>query len=354
MTEYAILLSPSTNRVYARSSIRLLCSEIEAFNDTVLGGKVQELVETAIGGVPYIAVTAEEFTENDIAYLANLSSLYALFERHGELLKPIQIMPLDKFDSDLLTIQKYSGKTNEHFTKLLLNVAAVHTATPERLLNGRLRVLDPMCGRGTTLNQAMMYGLSVSGVDVDGRDIDAYSTFITTWLKNSRIKHATGTATIRRGRDRIGRRLDISLGITKELYKIGNTLDISVVNGDTQHVGEFFKPESFDVLVADTPYGVQHESRGRQTSRSPVELLEQAIPAWTPVLRNGGTIGLSFNTYVVKRPQLAEILAANGLSVVDTGDFTHRVDQAINRDLIVARKESRPARTPETGADRTS
>jgi hypothetical protein len=354
MTEYAILLSPSTNRVYARSSIRLLCSEIRAFNDTVLGGKVHELTETSIGGVPYISIVADEFTETDVAYLANLSSLYALFERRGELLRPIGISPLDKFDSDLLTIQKYSGKTNEHFTKLLLNVAAVYAEQPDRLLNGRLRVLDPMCGRGTTLNQAMMYGLSVSGVDVDGHDIDAYSTFLKTWLKNSRLKHTTETATIRRGRDRIGKQLDISLGVTKELYKAGDTLDISVVNGDTLHVGEFFKPESFDVVLADTPYGVQHESRGRQTSRSPAELLEQAIPAWAPILREGGTIGLSFNTYVVKRPQLAEILAANGLSVVDTGDFTHRVDQAINRDLIIARKESRAGRTPETGADQTS
>lgn len=354
MTDYAILLSPSTNRVYARSSVRLLCSEIGSFNDTVLGGRIREMSETTIGGVSYISLTAEELTETDVAYLANLSSLYALFERRGELLKPIEITPLDKFDSDLLTIQKYSGKTNEHFTKLLLNVAAVHTEKPERLLNGRLRVLDPMCGRGTTLNQAMMYGLSVSGVDVDGRDIDAYSTFITTWLKNSRIKHTTETATIRRGRDRIGRRLDISLGVTKELYKAGETLDISVVNGDTLHVGEFFKPESFDVLVTDTPYGIQHESRGRQASRSPVELLERAVPVWLPVVRPGGTIGLSFNSYVIKRPQLAEILAANGLSVVDTADFTHRVDQAINRDLIIARKASPAGRTPETGAHQTS
>jgi len=338
MTEYAILLSPSTNRVYARSSIRLLWSEIGAFNDTVLGGKVREMSETSIGGVPYIVLTADEFTDTDIAYLSNLSSRYALFERIGDLLRPIEITPLDKFDSDLLTIQKYSGKTNEHFTKLLLNIAAVYTAAPERLLDGRLRVLDPMCGRGTTLNQAMMYGLSAAGVDADGRDIDAYSTFVKTWLKNSRIKHNVETATIRRGRERIGRRLDISVGVTKELYKAGKTLDISVVNGDTLDIGEFFKPESFDVVVADTPYGVQHESRGRQVSRSPVELLQRAIPAWTPIVRAGGTIGLSFNTYVVKRQQLAEILAASGLSVVDTGDFTHRVDQAINRDLIVARK----------------
>lgn len=36
--------------------------------------------------------------------------------------KPLELCRLDQFDDDLLTIQKYAGKTNEHFTKLLVNV----------------------------------------------------------------------------------------------------------------------------------------------------------------------------------------------------------------------------------------
>ncbi len=35
---------------------------------------------------------------------------------------------LDRYDDDLLTILKYPGKTNEQFTKLLLNVTLASSA----------------------------------------------------------------------------------------------------------------------------------------------------------------------------------------------------------------------------------
>jgi len=336
--EYGILVSPSANRVYAKSSIRLLQSEIGTFNDTVLTGKVREVAETVIGGVPYIRIQADELTDTDIAYLSNLSSLHALFEIRGDLLRPITIRPLDRFGSDLITIQKYPGKTNEHFTKLLLNVTAVATDSPGELLTGGLTVLDPLCGRGTTLNQAMMYGLDVSGIEIDTRDFDAYTTFLTTWLKNNRIKHKVETATIKHNNKRMGKRIEVSVGVTKEQFKAGESLRISVVNGDTLSAAEFYKPGTFDVIVTDTPYGVQHGSHQQHLARSPIELLERVIPVWAQLLRKGGAIGLSYNTYVAKREQLTGILDANEFAVRELEDFTHRVDQAINRDLLVARK----------------
>ena len=339
LVEYGILVSPSANRVYAKSSIRLLQSEIRAFNDTVLAGKVHELAETVIGGVPYISLQSDELTDTDIAYLSNVSSLHALFEIRGDLLRPITVRPLDRFGSDLITIQKYSGKTNEHFTKLLLNVTAVATDAPSELLTGGLRVLDPLCGRGTTLSQAMMYGLDASGIEIDARDFDAYSVFLTTWLKNSRIKHKVETATIKRNNKRLGKRIDVSLGVTKEAFKAGAALRISVIHGDTLNAADFFKPGTFDVIVTDTPYGVQHGSHQPKLARSPVELLERSIPIWAQLLRKGGAIGLSYNTYVAGREELTDILAANELAVFELADFTHRVDQAINRDLLVARKQ---------------
>ena len=346
MSQYRILVSPAANRVYAKASIRLLQSEIRVFNDAVLGGKVQQLGETTIGGVPYISMESGPLSAEDVAYLSNLSSFYALFEAvEGELLRPVTVAPLDKFGSDLLTTQKYPGKTNEHFTKLLFNVTAVSAASPADWLSGRMTVLDPMCGRGTTLNQGMMYGLDVTGVDIDAKDFDAYSVFLATWLKNSRLKHKIEHATIRRGNERLGRRLDVSVGVTKEAYKAGSALRVSYVNGDTRRCADFFKPGSFDVLVTDAPYGVQHGSRAQKLARSPLELLAESIPAWAVVLRSGGAVGISWNTYVARREELAELLAAHGFTVLDSAGFdgfAHRVDQAINRDLIVARKTTQP------------
>ncbi|HEU5032112.1 MAG TPA: SAM-dependent methyltransferase [Spirillospora sp.] len=351
MTSYGLLVSPSHNRVYAQAAAGLVKAELAVFGERALGGRVRDIEETSIGGVPYVTFSADGLTDTDIRLLSNLSSLYALFEIEGELLRPVELKPLDLFGSDLLTIQKYSGKTNEYFTKLLLNVTAMATDSPMDLVTGRPRLLDPMCGRGTTLNQAMMYGLDAAGMDVDGKDFDAYAAFIKTWLKNNRVKHQAEIAPVRREKAVLGRRLHVTLGASKERYKSGETMEITVVNADALGAGKFFRPGSFDLIVTDAPYGVQHGSRakgarpgqkaGPRLSRSPVELLDAAVPEWARLLRRGGAIGISWNTFVGRREELAEILTSSGLEVQDSGaylGFRHRVDQAISRDLIVARR----------------
>ncbi|TDC85379.1 SAM-dependent methyltransferase [Actinomadura sp. 7K507] len=351
MTAYGLLVSPSHNRVYAQAASGLVRAELTVFSERALGGRVHDIEETEIGGVPYVTFSADDLSEQDVRLLSNLSSLYALFQIEDELLRPVTLRPLDLFGSDLLTIQKYSGKTNEYFTKLLLNVTAMATDSPMDLITGRPRVLDPMCGRGTTLNQAMMYGLDAAGIDIDGKDFDAYAAFIKTWLKNNRVKHRAEVTSVRREKAVLGRRLHVTLGASKELYKGGETMEITVVNADSLGAGRFFRPASFDMIVTDAPYGVQHGSRpkgaqpGRkgkpQLSRSPVELLTAALPEWARLLRPGGAVGISWNAFVGRREDLAEILTSNGLRVHDSGahrDFRHRVDQAISRDLITAQK----------------
>ncbi len=341
MADYAILILPSLNRVYSGTAVTLTQRELAVFNTTVLGGRLGETTETEIGGVPYVTFTADNLTDDDLAYLANLSARYAMFERVGELLRPVGAKPLDLFASDLLTIQKYPGKTNEQFTKLLLNVTALSTDRPGDLLERKLRVLDPLCGRGTTLNQAMMYGLSVSGMDIDSKDIDAYAAFVKTWLRNNRVKHQAQTVPIRRNRAVLGRRFEVELAPTKEQYKAGELIKLAAVGGDTVHIGQFFRHRSFDAVVTDAPYGVAHGSYGKSVSRSPVELIRAAAPSWVDLLRSGGALGLSFNRHVSRRAELAEILTEAGLTVLDGPayqGFEHRVDQAILRDVLVATK----------------
>jgi hypothetical protein len=107
-------------------------------------------------------------------------------------------------------------------------------------------------------------------------------------------------------------------------------------------------------VVADLPYGVQHGSHGtgragggragdagRTLARSPLELLRVAAPVWAKALRPGGALGISWNTHVARREDAAEALAAAGLGVLDDAPyraFRHRVDQAITRDILIARK----------------
>jgi len=338
-----MLVQPSLNRVYADASVDLMRAELQVFNQQALEDSLSGISEEIIGGVPYVAFTADCLGDRDLRLLSNLSSTYALFETHHGMMRPIELHRLDRFDDDLITIQRYSGKTNEHLTKLLLNVTLMSTAHPDQILSGKCYVFDPLCGRGTTLNQALMYGLDSAGIDIDARDFDAYAHFIQTWLKDKRIKHHTEVETVRQNRQVAGRRMQIELGLTKEQYKAGEKVHVVVINADTTKTREFFKPASFDVIVTDLPYGVQHGSRTAESglSRRPMELLAAALPAWTAVLRSGGAMGLAWNTHVASRERMAALVAEHGLHVLDSGPylgFKHWVDRSITRDILVASK----------------
>jgi SAM-dependent methyltransferase len=342
MGDYALLLLPSANRVYAEAAVALSIAELAVFNGAVLDGRLHDLAATTIGAVEYLTFGAERLSERDIAYLSNASTAYALFAREGDLLRPLTLDRLDLLDDDLLTIQKYQGKTNEQFTKLLLNVTLLASDWADVLLDRELSVLDPLCGRGTTLNQALTYGYHATGIDLDGKDFEAYAAFIQTYLKRKRIKHHADVGPLRRNKRVVARRLTVTLAPTKERYKAGETLTLDVVQADTTHAEDFFRPDTFHVVVADTPYGVQHGSRtvAQGLRRDPLDLLSAAAPVWARLLRPGGALGISWNTHVARRDAAAACLTEAGLDVLDGpyAAFRHRVDQAITRDILVARR----------------
>ena len=343
MARYALLVQPSANRVYSGASAALTRAELEVFSQSVLDGRLGELAEDTIGGVAYVTFAADGLGDRDTALLANLSSAYALFGLEGGLLRPVELRPLDRFDDDLITIPKYPGKTNEQFTKLLLNVTLLSSAFARSMLDRSFAVLDPLCGRGTTLSQALMYGFDAAGIDLDRKDFDAYSAFIQTWLKRKRVKHRAEHGPLRLGGKVAGRRLRISLAAAKEDYKAGVTQHLDLVNADTTRALEFFRPDTFDLVVADAPYGVQHGSQRPRAGleRSPLGLLADAAPVWARLLRRGGACGIAWNTMVARREAAAAVLAGAGLDPVDSGPylaFRHRVDQAIVRDILIAVK----------------
>ncbi len=248
MAQYALLILPSANRVYANASVALTQAELGLFSRSVLDDRLGEVSASTIGGVPYVTFAAD-LTGRDAAFLANLSCAYALFRVEGDLLRPVVLGSLGRFDDDLLTILKYQGKTNEQFTRLLLNVTLLSSAYARDMLDRKFAVIDPLCGRGTTLNQALMLGFDAAGLDVDRKDFEAYSAFIQTWLKRKRIKHHVDfSGPVRRNRQVVARRLQISLAATKEAQKAGPIQQLDVVNADTTRAGEFFAPESYDLV----------------------------------------------------------------------------------------------------------
>ena len=339
MIDYAILMLPAANAVYGRAASRLALAELGVLNAAALGGSLHDAREEAIAGISYLRFTAEAFDQRAVALLSNLSSMFALFELRGEALFPIAAMPRAFFNSDLITIQKYPGKTNPAFTKLLLNVTLFSTAFAAQMPGRAMSILDPLCGRGTTLNQALMYGYDSAGIEIDDKDFEAYTNFLAGWLKDNRVKHAISTA-----RPKAGRRMTAEIGLSKEDYKAGRTVRLEVVNADTLTASTQFKAASFDAIVADLPYGVLHASRSPRdgTSRRPAELCAEALPEWIKLLRPGGAIGLSWNTHVMGRDKFRQLVKEAGIRVLEGGpygEFRHEVDQSITRDLVVAVKE---------------
>lgn len=338
VTELLLLLAPSANRVYAGAARELVAAEARALTGAMCTSEV-EVASSDLAGVEYLAVSGEDDLLIDV--LSNLSASAALFERVGDLLRPVQLQRREIYPSDLVTIPKYSGKTNEQWTRLALGVTAAATARPERWLDGSLTVLDPMCGRGTTLNLAMSLGYDVAGVEIDRKDHEAYAAFIKTWMRQHRYKHTVHEGALRTDGRMRGRQLQIEIAPTKEDFRAGRVQKIDYLCTDTRDLDGLLRARSVDVVVTDAPYGVQHAAHTEEMARSPLELLNTALPGWVRVLRSGGAVGVSFNRHVAPWEDLAAILSEHGLELVqDPGyaELRHRVDASIDRDLIVARK----------------
>lgn len=330
MTTYAILPRWQANRVYGAASLQLAQAEVDFVVTHALAGTAHRTDVAEFGAVPYLLFHRDgPLTDIERRVLSNVSLLHALFEhRAGDTLVPLAVERRAVVDDDVVTIQRYTGKTNEQFTHLLVNLALAAAADGfARLLDDKpLRVLDPVCGRGTTLNHAVLYGMDALGVEADRRDVEAYEQFILTWLKDKRMKHMTKKSKFRRGETAGAHTLHIAYRATKE----GAERVIEVVRDDTGNTAAHVAKKSVDVIVADLPYGVQHGGRAD-------DVLEAGLPAWTQVLRTGGAMALAWNRKTTDRARMTTLLHDHGLRVCETEDaFLHRVDRTITRDVIVA------------------
>ena len=321
---HVFLVHPSANRVYAAAAPELARAELDALNALTLGGRLASAEVIELGGRPYVAVDGE-MGDDGVAVVSNHSGVYALFSRDGDALRPVPLRRLDRWPDDLVTIQRYQGKTNEQLTRLLVNLAAAAAGGAAPFTGDRsMRFLDPLSGRGSTLNQVVLYGWDASGVEVDRQDVDAYRTFFTTWLKDKRVKHKA---------QQRGTRWTVTVAASQEVV-----VECADSAAGVSRLGKRFA----DAVVADLPYGVRHGSRsGAGLRRRPDELLDEALPEWVAALRPGGAMALAWNTKVLARDDLVARLVGAGLHPADgvsPDGFVHRLDHAVVRDVVVMRR----------------
>ncbi|MFL6065413.1 MAG: TRM11 family SAM-dependent methyltransferase [Friedmanniella sp.] len=329
MADHLVLLAPSSNRVYAGAASALVAAELRI----LLGAEDAALVEPIeVAGVDYLRLDAELDPPTTDA-LGRLSATFAVYRREGELLRPVALPRPDRFDDDLVTIPKYPGKTNEQFTRLLVNVTLASSTRPAE---EPVTILDPMCGRGTTLSTAVTLGHDAAGVEADLKAIEAYAAFLRTYLRRKRLKHTAEMSPVRREGRTLGRRLDV----TVRPEGASETRTLTVFSGDTRQSAALYGKRRFDAVVVDAPYGVVHGSQddgGRR--RSAAGVLAEALPVWATQLKRGGALGLAWNTFNLTRESLAGLAVEAGLQPLDSAPylgFGHRVDSSIHRDVFVA------------------
>ncbi|PFG18798.1 SAM-dependent methyltransferase [Serinibacter salmoneus] len=350
-----MLLSPSSNRVYAGNSPAITTAELTVLAEAGIGSALRAVEPVSVAGVPYLRVDLEG---EDLTALGQLAAGYALLEEVAEsgsgttappaspLLRPVALPRTEVLSDDLLTIPKYQGKTNEQLTRVALNVTLAATAWAGEVGRRRFRVLDPLAGRGTTLSWALALGHDAYGVELRRKEVDAYAAFLTTWLRRSRLKHTIDRHPLRRHGTVVAHEVAAELSPTREAWKAGERQSLRLWAADTTQSADLLGRTQVDAIVTDAPYGVDHAAgtkpaRGASRPVAPAQLLAAAVPAWVPALRPGGALGIAWNTHTLSREDLTAICGEVGLEVLDDAahlGLAHHVDAGIHRDVLVARR----------------
>lgn len=347
MKRYAILANPGHNWVYFEASRALSCTELTLALEH-LGLEYSEIKSEELGGVFYQTFTASQaLTDLDIKALSTLSFTYAIFElteHNGKIcLLPILVPSCMYMNGSISSILKYSGKTNELFTRLMINVGLFSIKQSAE----NIKILDPIAGKGTTLFDALALGFDAYGIELNDKSANESYVFLKKYLETGKYKHQTSTEQINMQEKGLSaRRSCIQLSHNKEEMKSGVSRHWEMVSGNSMYADRYFKKNSFQLIVGDLPYGIQHGNVGAKkqgsATRSPKELISLCAAPWYKVLKPGGAMVLSWNSFVYSREQLSAQLESVGFHVKVDGvysDFEHRVDQAIKRDIVVAVKE---------------
>ena len=324
---YAYQLKPHPNPRYQQSLFDLSKKELQCM--LLSCGIDAPVEERVLGGTPFLCFEMDAQPPAVASFLAAHSGLYLAAELKDDLLRPLSLPRPDYLPADMPDVLKYKGKTNTAFTHMMINLALsawqMHTVPVPC-------IFDPICGHGTTLFCALTRGMDAVGVESDRKSVTEGSAYALKWLQTYRIKHAC---------DRTGRTVPGGKNApeTRITVQKDDKRTLSFLLSDTRNAAHLMRKKPAHALVADLPYGVQHAPTENGKMSSLESLLADALPAWRASILPGAAAVLSFNTYTLKRKTLQELMENAGFQVLTEApynDFEHWVEQAVNRDVIVA------------------
>ncbi|MDX6515975.1 MAG: hypothetical protein QOH73_1641 [Gaiellaceae bacterium] len=320
--QLALKIRPQQSTQYGQLTERLASPELRA---CPLGAALGDVREERFGGRPYLVAEVAD-VELDVALLSRLACVSELFELFdGPLLRPIErdfqpLVPIEMAEA-----RRYKGKTSDVFSHLLLNLALFAGAFAGRCTE-RLRVLDPLCGGGTTLFLALAHGHDALGIEQVRSDAESTALFVRGYFKEERIPFKEV-----KERTTAGARWRFEAG-PRQSQRL-----LAIMQGDAReapaHLHGLPGGARVHAIAGDLPYGIQHD--GEVTA-----LLSEALPAWRTVLAPGGAVALAWNATRLPRAKIEQLVTAAGLEVRNDGpyaDLEHRVDRVIKqRDVLVA------------------
>ena len=242
---------------------------------------------------------------------------------------------MDYLPADLPEVLKYKGKTSARFTQMMINCAL---AASSQLGKEHLTVLDPLCGRGTTLYCALQHGMDAVGIEAKKQDLEEMDHYLSRYCEMHRLKHKRESSSRTVGKNAIPC-IAYTLSDTKEHYLQGDTHQIQFFLADTAACQSLLKKHPASILVTDLPYGIQHAPGAAGGISSFDSFLRRVLPAWHDALRIGGAIAMSFNTLTLKKDRAISMLRECGfepLTEAPYDSFVHDVEQAVRRDFLVA------------------
>ncbi len=315
MEQIALQISPESRSAYFSDYLEVARAELRH----CLG--IEDPAYIKKGSLEFFYLKGDEALSEKGQYLSFVQGVYAV---EGDLLRPLEKEPSYLLHEDFVFGSKYRGKTNEHLTQMLINVGKA------ALKNGaahQLKLLDPMCGRATTLLWAMRYGFKAYGIEQDAAALGDITRNLKKWTKLHRQKHKLSDGFIG-AKNKSGKGKFIDFAIDEAFMR--------VATGDAKESALLYKKEKFDLIVSDLPYGVQHFTTHK--TRNPLSAVEDAIEAWNSSLKSSGAIVLAFNSNIPKRKELIASFESRGFKA-DPFRAAHRMSESIVRDVVIFTKE---------------
>ncbi len=314
MKSLALLISPRAKSAF--------------FNDYIDVAKAELAWLIGTQTITYKKIAQMDFLEIEapgelLPGLVSLSFVYGIFEHQNDRLVPLPIEASFQLHEDFVFGAKFSGKTNEMLTQMLINVG-LHCIDYRSISD--VKLLDPMCGRATTLLWAMRYGMKSKGIEQEGKALAAIRQNVKKWCKVHRQKHQfkEGFAGKANARDK-GKFIDFE----------ANTVSMRIIAGDSTEACSLLKSEKFHLLVSDLPYGVQHFTTSK--TRNPLAVLKACAHDWSESLKPDGVMVLAFNRYIPKREELIAAFTEHRMEALEFS-APHRMSESIVRDVVVLKR----------------